>query len=196
MISLKRFLLAAAMALLVGVPARAQSWEAGASVGLVNDVEKKFQIDEFKRHDVSVWAGYEIEDKVILRAMFGSLRVQGSHGGETIAVNGAPAAPLPDLPDLINYGTLGVAYEFLEENFKSGIFAGIGGYRIEPEATEPALRSFQDVRETVLGWHVGVDGSFQVASHLSILGRFTIHKIKSAEGQTLLTAHVGLGYRF
>jgi hypothetical protein len=100
------------------------------------------------------------------------------------------------LTDRINYGTLGVSYEFWEGTYTSGLFAGIGGYRIEPEAVATVFESFRDVRETVFGFHVGVDGSVQVVPRLSLLARLTLHKIYSAEGHSILTANAGLLYRF
>ena len=196
MILSKRFWLAAAAALLACGSARAQGWEAGVSAGLVNDVERHFRLDEFNRHDVSAWVGFQVEEKVFLRATFGSLRVQGANAGTTPIINGSPGAPLPDLPNRVSYGTLGVAYEFWEGDYTSGLFGGIGGYRIEPEDVEPSLANFRDMRETVFGWHVGVDGSVKVLKRLSVLGRLTFHKIKSTAGRSLLTAHAGLAYRF
>ena len=193
---LKRFVLAGGGILLSCGIALAQPWGVGASVGLTNDVDHRFALDEFRRHDVNAWVQYEIEERVMLRGSFGSLRVSGSKAGTTGNIVGSPTAPLPDLTDRINYGTLGVSYEFWEGSYTSGFFAGIGGYRIEPDAVEPALASFRDARETVFGWHVGLDGSAQLTRRLSVLARLTLHKIKSAEGHSILTANAGLLYRF
>ena len=192
----KRFILFGAGVLLTCAAARAQGWGVGASAGLVNNIDSRFQLDEFRSQDVNAWVQYEIEEKVVLRGMFGSLRSSGSQAGTTPSIPGSPTAPLPDLTNRINYGTLGVSYDFWEGTYTSGLFAGIGGYRIKPEAVEPALVGFQDVRETVFGWHVGADAAFQVASRLSVLARLTVHKIKSAEGHSILTANAGLVYRF
>jgi hypothetical protein len=191
----KRFILASAGILLSYGIAQGQGWGVGASVGLTNDVDHRFALDEFRRHDVNAWVQYELEERVMLRGTFGSLRVSGSNAGMTGDVLGS-AVQLPDLTDRINYGTLGVSYEFLEGTYTSGLFAGIGGYRIEPDAVEPALESFRDLRETVFGFHVGLDGAVQLTRHLSVLARLTVHKIKSAEGHSILTANAGLVYRF
>ena len=191
----KRFILASAGILLSYGIALAQGWGVGASVGLTNDVDHRFALDEFRRHDVNAWVQYELEERVVLRGTFGSLRVSGSNAGMTGNIGGSPVA-LPDLTDRINYGTLGVSYEFWEGTYTSGLFAGIGGYRIEPEAVEPAFESFRDKRETVFGWHVGLDGGVQLTRRLSVLARLTVHKIKSAEGHSILTANAGLVYRF
>ena len=191
----KRFILASAGILLSYGIARGQGWGVGASVGLTNDVDHRFALDEFRRHDVNAWVQYELEERGVLRGTFGSLRVSGSNAGMTGDVGGA-SVQLPSLTDRINYGTLGVSYEFWEGTYTSGLFAGIGGDRIEPDAVEPALESFRDVRETVFGWHVGLDGAVQLTRGLSVLARLTVHKIKSAEGHSILTANAGLVYRF
>lgn len=191
----KRFILASAGILLSYGVALAQGWGVGASLGLTNDVDHRFALDEFRRHDVNAWVQYELEEKVVLRGTFGSLRVSGSNAGMTGDIGGS-AVTLPALTDRINYGTLGVSYEFWEGTYTSGLFAGIGGYRIEPDSVEPALESFRDVRETVFGWHVGLDGAVALTRRLSVLARLTVHKIKSAEGHSILTANAGLVYRF
>jgi hypothetical protein len=192
----KRFWLAAAMALLACGPARGQGWGVGASVGLVNDIGNKFRLDEFRRHDVNAWVQFGIEEKVQLRAMFGSLKVQGANAGKTPVVDGTTGPPLPDLTDRINYGTLGVSYEFWEGDYTSGLFGGIGGYRIEPEAVAQELVTYRDARETVIGLHLGAEGGVRLVSRLSVLARLTFHKIYSSPRRSLLTANAGLAYRF
>src|ERR1700737_3610197 len=104
---LKRFVLGGGGILLSCGIALAQPWGVGASVGLTNDVDHRFALDEFRRHDVNAWVQYEIEERVMLRGSFGSLRVSGSKAGTTGNIVGSPTAPLPDLTDRINYGTLG-----------------------------------------------------------------------------------------
>src|SRR5260370_33055960 len=90
----KRFILASAGILLSYGIARAQGWGAGASVGLTNDVDHRFALDEFRRHDVNAWVQYEIEERVMLRGSFGSLRVSGSNAGTRPNIGGSsPAAP-------------------------------------------------------------------------------------------------------
>src|ERR1700730_8024541 len=144
MISKRFILLAGGILLSCGVSqAQAQGWGVGASVGLTNDIDHRFALDEFRRHDVNAWVQYEIEEKVILRGSFGSLRVSGANARKTGDVGGSPIA-LPDLTDRINYGTLGISYEFWEGTYTSGLFAGIGGYRIEPEAVATVFESFRD----------------------------------------------------
>ncbi len=196
MIFRKRFWIAAASALFVAASVHAQSWQAGASLGLVDAAEKHLRLDEFKHSDVNAWVGFQVEDHVFLRGTFGSLRVAGVNAGSSVSVGGAPSAPLPELADRINYGTVGIAYEFLEGDYASGLFAGIGGYRIDPDATDPAFEGFRDARQTVWGWHVGVDAAFRVSKRIHVIPRVTLHKIKSNVSRSLLTANIGVAYSF
>ena len=96
----------------------------------------------------------------------------------------------------MDYGTVGVSYEFWEGDYTSGIFAGIGGYRIRPESAPAGFSQFSDPRETVLGWHGGVDGAFKILRPLSAVGRITVHGFRSGVRRTILTADIGLLYRF
>jgi hypothetical protein len=186
-----------ALAFATSGPAFGQGWRAGASVGLVNDVADTFRLDEFHNHDVNVWIDFLPEAQVAVRATFGSLKVKGTQSGAVVSVTpGAPPTALPEFSDRINYATLGVSYEFWEGEYTTGIFAGIGGYRVEPDSVDAAIQPFQDPSQTVFGWHGGVDGSFRIVSRLSLLVRFTYHGTTVAPRRRLLTANAGFLYSF
>ncbi len=185
------------IAFFLGTCAFAQSWGVGASVGLVNDVERRFHLDEFKPKDVSAWVEFQLDERVFLRGSFGSLKVKGKNAGLQVSlVEGGPTVTLPDLTDRIDHATVAVSYEFWEGDYTSGLFGGLGGYKIRPEPVSPRFENYRDASETVFGWHLGVDGSVQVVSRLSLLGRITYHKIRSDTGRSLLTADAGLVFRF
>jgi hypothetical protein len=193
-VHLKRFLCAGALA--IGARfAVAQAWGVGATIGVVNDVGRSFHLDEFKPRDVAGWVEYRLEDQVALRGTFGSLKVKGVNAGQTAAVDGG-AVELPDLKSRMDYGTVGVSYEFWEGVYTSGLFAGIGGYKIRPETSASEFETFRDPSETVFGWHVGVDGSFRIVSRLSLLGRITYHNVRATSTRSILSAGAGLVYRF
>jgi hypothetical protein len=103
---------------------------------------------------------------------------------------------LPDLKVGIDYLTIGTSYQFWEGDYTSGIFGGIGGYEVDPDRVEAGLEGFRDSKETVLGFHIGIDGSLRVISHLSIVGRITLHKVFSDTNRYLLTANAGAAFRF
>ena len=194
----KRTVLIALSASLLGAAARAQTWGAGVTLGAVNDVEHHFRWDEFKPKDVAGYLEFEMEPKVILRGTYGQMRMKGENAGKTFTQpDGSQVGPLPDLTQDVRYATLGVSYEFFEGFYTSGIFAGIGGYKIEPRDVPPEIANYRDNRETAFGWHAGVDGQFQVVTrHLYVTIRLTIHGILSTQGRYPLVAGGGLTYRF
>ena len=194
-IRIRTLLLAASVALWT-IPALAQSWGAGASLGLVEDVSHRFTLDELRSRDLSAWVEFHLQEQVQLRGTFGSLRTSGANSGRTVTAADGAQVTAPDLKSRVDYGTLGVSYEFWEGDYTSGIFAGLGGYRIRPETAPSGFSEFSDPRETVLGWHAGVDGSFKILRPLSAVGRITLHGFRSGGNRTLLTADFGLLYRF
>ena len=173
----------------------AEDWTVGASFGLVNDVERDFRLDEFDPRDGNGWVDFELEDRVLLRGMIGSIKTSGDNAGRVFEIDDEEVV-LPDLDVRIDYATLGVSYQFWEGDYTSGIFGGIGGYKVNPYPTSEELANFRDFHETVFGWHLGVDGDLRVVSRLSIVGRLTYHKIRSETGRELVSANLGALFRF
>ena len=182
------FILCVASAILAPAAVRPQDWGLGASFGALNDVSHRFKISEFHARDLNGWVEFQLEDRVQLRGTYGSLRAPAARADEST----------PGLRSHVDYATIGVSYEFVEgqSDYTSGLFAGFGGYRVRPDAAPPGLEDLADHRETVFGWHAGVDGSIRVISRLSAVGRITAHRFRSTGGRTLLTANAGLLYRF
>ena len=176
-------------------PVLAQDWGVGASVGLVNDVQHRIRLDGFDPRDASAWVDFHLEDRVLLRGTLGSMKTKGSKAGQFAEVSGHSVV-LPDLNERIHYVDVAASYQFWEGDYTSGIFAGIGGYRIDPDSVPPGLESFRDPKETVFGFHVGLDGDLRVFSRLSIVGRITFHKLFTDTNRSLLTANAGAAFRF
>lgn len=175
--------------------AGAEDWGIGASLGLVNDVERRIRLDEFDPSDVNVWVDFRLEDHVVLRGTFGSMETNGDNAGRIVELDGEDVV-LPELEVEIDYATVGVSYQFWEGDYTSGIFGGIGGYKVNPEPSPEDITNLRDFHETVFGWHVGLDGDLRVLARLSIVGRITFHKIRSETGRSLLTANAGAVFRF
>jgi hypothetical protein len=193
----KKLGLAGLIAFLFAGPLLAQGVGIGATIGAVNDVGGKFHIDEFKPKDLNVWVDYETQEKVLVRATLGTLRLKGVNAGQTVSLSpGGPPVTLPDLKSDVDYATLGVSYLFSEAGYTSGIFAGFGGYKFKPDAVAADIANYRDQRETAFGWHAGIEGGVQLVSRLSLMLRLTYHNIRSEAGRSILTANAGLGYRF
>lgn len=176
-------------------PGSAEDWGVGASVGLVNDVERKFRLDEFDPGDLNGWVDFRLEEHVILRGTLGTMETSGDNAGRVVEIDGEDVV-LPELDVRIDYATIGASYTFWEGDYTSGIFGGIGGYKVNPESTSPDVTNLRDFHETVFGWHVGLDGDLRVLARLSIVGRITFHKIRSETARSLLTANAGAVFRF
>jgi hypothetical protein len=144
----------------------AQDWSVGAAWGGVNDIERTFRLEGFHARDISAWVDYRLESHVLLRASYVNIKTTGDN--------------TPDLKVGMDAATLGVSYTFFEGFYTSGMFGGIGGYRIRPEA------------ETAFGFHVGVDGDFRIAKPVSVILRLTFHGILSQSRRTLLVAAAGI----
>ena len=192
---IRRLLLALIFLAMPAAPVLAQDWGVGASVGLVNDVQHRIRLDGFDPRDASAWVDFQLEDRVLLRGTLGSMKTKGSKAGQFAEVSGHSVV-LPDLNERIHYVDVAVSYQFWEGDYTSGIFAGIGGYRIDPDSVAPGLESFRDPKETVFGFHVGLDGDLRVFSRLSIVGRITFHKLFTDTNRSLLTANAGAAFRF
>jgi hypothetical protein len=192
----KRVVLAGLALLLAAGSARAQAWGGGATIGIVNDVEHHFHWDEFHSKDITGYLEYEIEKQIVVRATYGQMNVKGENAGQTFTLPSGEIRTMPDLTEDIRYATLGVSYEFFEGPFTSGMFAGIGGYKIVPDPVPEEIANYRDNRETAFGWHVGVDGGWQMMKHLSLVVRLNMHGILSTQGRYILSAGGGLTYRF
>lgn len=176
-------------------PAVAEDWGIGASIGLVNDVEHRIRLDQFDPRDGNAWVDFRLEERVLLRGTLGSMKTKGSNAGRVVEIDGDEVV-LPALKERIDYVNVGVSYQFWEGDYTSGIFGGLGGYKVEPDTVSAELRDFRDPNETVFGFHVGVDGDLRVLSRLSIVGRITFHKLFTETNRSLLTANAGAVFRF
>ena len=175
--------------------AAAQTWGVGASAGVVSDIGHTFRVDQFKTNDYAAWADYQLEPDVRLRATFGSLKVRGALSGQTISIGGAPVT-LPEFRTRMDYFSVGASYDFWEGDYTSGIFAGIGGYKVRPGPIPADLQSFADLSETAFGWHAGADGTFRIIPHLSLVLRLTYHNVRAQTARDILSASGGFVVRF
>jgi hypothetical protein len=166
----------------------ADQWSIGASYGLTNDVEGRFRLDAFTPRDISAWVDFQLDKRTLLRASYVDITTSVDHVYQN--PNPPPPEPLSKRPIGIHGVTLGVSYQANEGFFTSGIFGGIGGYHISPNPA-PDLAPFQDVKETVFGFHAGVDGDFRINRHLSAVLRLTFHGILSQTKRWLLSSSVG-----
>lgn len=181
----------------LSAPLAAQDWGVGASVGLVNDVEDRFRLDDFGNQDANAWVEFRLEEQVLLRGTLGTMKVKGENAGRLAElVPGAPPTILPDLEARIEYVTVSVSYQFWDGDYTSGVFGGVGGYRVNPDPAPALVEDFRDPNEKVFGWHFGVDTDLRILPRVSFIGRITYHRVNSDFGRSILAANAGAVFRF
>ncbi len=176
-------------------PAIAQRFGVGGSAGIVNDVSSDVEFSGFKWGEATGWFEYKMEDDVALRMTYGSMWTQQSSSGSTVET-ASGALTLPQLDERIGYGIVSVSYLFWEGFFTSGLFAGIGGYGIRPDAVPPAAEPYADRDETVFGWHAGADGEFKIWKNVGLVIRLTYHNVSAHPHRQFVNADGGVVARF
>ena len=90
----------------------------------------------------------------------------------------------------LTYATLAGEYRFSRRWYESGIFLGLGGYRVRGD------RGFETDDETALGATLGVTADVELNRWLSLVGELTGHYALLDEETMFATAMGGLAVRF
>lgn len=90
----------------------------------------------------------------------------------------------------LSYVTVAGEYRFPESYYESGIYAGLGGYRLE------GTRGGQDETETAPGLAVGVTGEFRITRWLAVLVELSGHYADFDEAQFFAMGHGGIAVHF
>jgi hypothetical protein len=90
----------------------------------------------------------------------------------------------------LTYVTVAGEYRFPESYYESGIYAGLGGYRLE------GTRGGKDRSETAPGLAVGVTGEFKVTRWLAVLVELSGHYVDFDESQLFAMGHGGIAIHF
>jgi hypothetical protein len=90
----------------------------------------------------------------------------------------------------LSYLTLAGEYRFPQSYYESGLFIGLGGYRLE------GTRFGEGDDETAPGLSLGVTGEFKLNRWLGLLVEFSGHYVDFDEAQLFGMAHGGLTVHF
>jgi hypothetical protein len=90
----------------------------------------------------------------------------------------------------LSYVTIAGEYRFPQSYYESGLYIGLGGYRLE------GSRGFQDEEDTAIGLNLGVTGEFQVTQWLGVLVELSGHYADLDEAQFFGMGHAGLAIHF
>jgi hypothetical protein len=167
----------------------------GASVGLVDDITTDFSSGSFKHSDVNGWIDYRFEKSSLLRLTFGSMRIAQTQSESTVDTPSGPLG-IPLIKERVGYLTVGASYLFWEGWFSSGLFGGIGGYRITPDEVPPLYAPFADQKQTVFGWHFGAEAIFRIYKSAGIVLTLTYHNVSATPHRQFLNANTGAVIRF
>lgn len=90
----------------------------------------------------------------------------------------------------LTYITLAGEYRFQESFYESGVYLGLGGYRLE------GVRFEEDERDTSLGVVLGLNGEFKVSRWLGLMVELSGHYVDFDEAQIFGMVHGGLAVHF
>ena len=93
----------------------------------------------------------------------------------------------------LEYATISGEYRFYKNWYDSGIFLGLGGYRLSGNARDSGGGSRE---ETAVGLTAGVTGEFEITQHFALLGEITGHYVDLDENNVFATAMGGVSVRF
>lgn len=91
----------------------------------------------------------------------------------------------------LTYGTIAGEYRFDEGWYESGVYLGLGGYRLEGLDLDD-----NDSEDTALGLAVGFTGEFKVNDWLGVLLELSGHWADFDEAQIFGMAHGGVAIHF
>lgn len=174
----------AAATLLIAVPgvARAQSTSAADvhsfTLSIMGGVGGSFDEDRAGFDNPALQLGLSVvsESSVEVAARVGTLGF-----GSTEAVG-----RLFDVD--LSYATLSGEYTFGEVGYQSGIFFGLGAYRLEGKR----LFTGESVSTSRFGVTGGVTGEFDISDRIGFLAELSAHLLPGAEAEVFASGLVGL----
>lgn len=92
----------------------------------------------------------------------------------------------------MTYLTVGGEYRYDEGYYESGIYLGLGGYKLEGTS----ILDLQGTDETALGGVIGVTGEFRMTRRLGILLELSAHYVDFEEAQFFAVFHGGVAIHF
>jgi hypothetical protein len=90
----------------------------------------------------------------------------------------------------LSYVTVAGEYRFPQSYYESGLYIGLGGYRLEGN------RGSQDEQDTAIGLNLGVTGEFRVTQWLGVLIELSGHYADLDEAQLFGMGHAGINIHF
>lgn len=93
----------------------------------------------------------------------------------------------------LDYATIAGEYRYTHSFYESGVYFGLGGYRLSGEL--PGLPAAGE-EETGFGAALGLTGEFGLTRRLGLLIEISGHWADLEQAQVFLMGHVGLAFHF
>lgn len=93
----------------------------------------------------------------------------------------------------LDYVTIAGEYRFFQDFYDSGVFFGLGGYRLTGEG---GFRGGVSTEHTVVGLTGGVTGEFSLSKHFALMGQLSGHYVDLDEAQLFAQAMGGVAVKF
>jgi len=93
----------------------------------------------------------------------------------------------------LEYATVAGEYRFYKNWYDSGVFFGLGGYRLSGRFGHPANPEDDD---TAIGVTGGVTGDFEITRHFALLGQISGHYVDLDQATLFATAMGGVSVKF
>lgn len=91
----------------------------------------------------------------------------------------------------LSYVTIAGEYRFRQTYYESGVYFGLGGYRLEGLGSDD-----ETTEDTAIGLAVGINGEFKVNRWMGVLVEISGHWADFDEAQIFGMAHGGLAFHF
>lgn len=91
----------------------------------------------------------------------------------------------------LSYVTVGGEYRFQETYYDSGVYLGLGGYRLRGTRSDGS-----DTDKTSVGLTVGITGEFPINRWVGVLLEISGHYADLDEAQIFAMAHGGVAFHF
>lgn len=173
-----------AMGLLVAVPAQAADPDL-FSIGLLGGAGGPLDADPpdpgLSHRSLEFQLGIVTEPRTLLQVRLGRIDFDS-------------ADQLGDFFDpQLEYATISGEYRFYRNWYDSGIFLGIGGYRLSGLAGGP---TGADDDDTALGVTGGVTGEFELTRRFALLGQLSAHYVDFDESPLFASGLAGVAVKF
>ena len=173
-----------ALAFLVAVPAQAADPDL-LSIGLLGGIGGPLDADPpdpgLSHQSLELQVGLVTEPRTLLQVRLGRIDF-----GSDDQLGGF-------LDPQLEYATISGEYRFYKNWYDSGIFLGLGGYRLSGIVGGPSGAEDDD---TAIGITGGVTGEFELTRHFALLGQISAHYVDLDESPLFANGLAGVAIKF